>query len=116
MGSLVLTRNAGAPFLSFALERGKYVLGRSTRCDFVVRDLSVSRQHAELSVDSKGIRVRDLDSRNGTWVNEERVASGQLGAGQQVRFGSVSFILAAEDSDDPIVDSAIQTAKIHAPP
>ncbi|MDF1566351.1 MAG: FHA domain-containing protein, partial [Deltaproteobacteria bacterium] len=61
------------------------VLGRSSRCEIPLRDLSVSRRHAELRWEAgRGYRVRDLGSRNGCAVDNERidgwvdVASGQV--------------------------------------
>src|SRR5262249_27693718 len=44
-------------------------------------------------IDGLEVTVRDLDSRNGTYVNDERVKSCKLAAGFQVRFGNVSFVV-----------------------
>jgi phosphoserine phosphatase RsbU/P len=49
------------------------VVGRALDCDLVLSDAFLSRQHARLVRDGGGWRVEDLDSRNGTHVNGERV-------------------------------------------
>jgi hypothetical protein len=55
----------------------------------------ISRQHAVLEVCAEGIRVRDLASRNGTFVDGERVPGGQavlVTGDAQIRFGPVSVV------------------------
>ena len=46
------------------------VVGRSYPSDAVVEDRSLSRQHARFSADEGGVTIEDLESTNGTWVNE----------------------------------------------
>jgi DNA-binding CsgD family transcriptional regulator len=76
-----------------------YHVGRSSRCAFVVNDLSVSRCHAELTVSDRGLRVKDLKSRNGTFVDGKRIDATEVQAGQSLRFGSVRFHLLGEEVD-----------------
>ena len=49
------------------------VVGRDPQCDLFFADKKLSRRHARFVRDSDGIRLVDLGSRNGCWVNEERV-------------------------------------------
>ena len=64
------------------------VLGRdSTQCQFVVRDISVSRCHCKLTVTGDQAQVEDLGSTNGTIVNGERVETAVLSAGDVVEIG-----------------------------
>lgn len=61
--------NAGA---EIGMDKGRsYVLGKDPNtCDIVFHDMSVSRNHARLSVNADGImEIEDLDSKNGTVVN-----------------------------------------------
>lgn len=46
-------------------------LGRSSSCDVMLDDPSVSRQHVEMSWTAYGAQVRDLGSANGTWLNDQ---------------------------------------------
>jgi pSer/pThr/pTyr-binding forkhead associated (FHA) protein len=58
----------------------------------VVDDLEVSRRHAVLRSSSQGVTVEDLGSRNGTFVNGERIDRVTLlAAGDVVKFGTTSF-------------------------
>src|SRR3954463_12795889 len=77
------------------LSDGIFVVGRSRTCDLILPDSSVSRSHAELSVQGGLVRVNDLNSRNGTYVNENRVQSCDLPVGCELRFGNVSFVVEA---------------------
>src|SRR5438309_2241823 len=48
-------------------------IGRSDQCDIAVKDSSMSGKHAEISKVSGEIRVKDMGSANGIWLNGERV-------------------------------------------
>lgn len=64
------------------------VLGRdSAQCQFVVRDISVSRRHCRLSVIGDKAHVEDLGSTNGTLVNGGRVQAAVLSRGDIVQIG-----------------------------
>lgn len=75
--------------LSWALPIGSHQVGRvlgAIRID----DPTVSKLHAEVIVRESGVAVRDLDSRNGTWRNDELVSNlASVEAGDVVCFGDV---------------------------
>ena len=74
------------------LSNPQYVVGRDNDADFVVSRSSVSRQHARVYVDDHGEWwVEDLNSTNGTFVNETRIRSHQLVDADQVRFGDAIY-------------------------
>lgn len=52
------------------------VIGRARDCDMQIRKSYISRHHCGIAFDAKtkSVRVRDLGSRNGTFVNDQRVA------------------------------------------
>jgi len=56
----------------------RYTLGRAESCDFVLQDPNklVSRYHAEIRVDNGNAHIRDLGSKNGTFVSGERISQG----------------------------------------
>jgi pSer/pThr/pTyr-binding forkhead associated (FHA) protein len=85
-----------APFLDLILPVGTCVVGRSSQCDFVVKDSSVSRRHARFDADGSGGVVTDLGSLNGTFVDELQVKTSRVILGQTVRFGRVSFLVVSE--------------------
>jgi pSer/pThr/pTyr-binding forkhead associated (FHA) protein len=75
----------------------RYRVGRSSTCSFVINDLSVSRFHAEVIVTEEKVRVKDLRSRNGTFVDGVRVEEVEVEPGQSVRFGAAHFHLIGEN-------------------
>ncbi len=65
-------------------------VGRSLDCDLQIVHETVSRQHAELFGKAGRIHVRDLDSRNGTFIDGKRISESPLPRGAVVRFGKVN--------------------------
>lgn len=63
------------------------VVGSSSRCDVVIEDRAVSAVHCRLERHMGTLRVRDLGSRNGTWVGGCAVLQTELAAGVTVRIG-----------------------------
>lgn len=72
------------------------VVGRDLGCDVPILDQGVSRRHAEIRADMKGISLTDLGSRNGTWINGHRVTTGWAQPNDTIAFGSVKFLLLIE--------------------
>ncbi|MCS6969787.1 MAG: FHA domain-containing protein [Planctomycetota bacterium] len=72
-----------------------YVFGREEGVDIVVPDALVSRRHAELRwVEGSGWVLSDLNSRNGTFVNGQRLsAPTALADGAQIQIGGQVFRL-----------------------
>lgn len=67
------------------------VAGREAACDLRLDDDTISRQHAELRADAKGIALRDLGSSNGVRVNGVRVTQTRLAEHDLVSFGQLAF-------------------------
>lgn len=81
--------------------RSETTIGRTPDCDIVLPDRSVSRAHACIVMTPGGAVIRDLNSRNGTWVNGLRVGTDRrLRVGDRVRLGSVT--LAVTDIRDGV--------------
>ncbi len=75
-----------------------YQVGRAIACDLSVQDPTVSRQHAELELTEAGVRVRDLGSTNGTYLNGQRVSDAIALAGSRLSFGKVDFEVREENA------------------
>jgi len=70
--------------------------------DIVLSDPEVSRRHAIFHQSESGIGIADLDSRNGTFVNEQRIKGvTSLAAGDLVRFGNTVWRLGETPPHDP---------------
>jgi hypothetical protein len=70
------------------LAAGRIVLGRSSGCQLVLSDDTVSRRHAELRLVDGHWHLRDLGSSNGTWVNGRRVVEAEVVPGDEVQLGA----------------------------
>jgi len=76
----------------FTFSPGEYLIGRRTDCDLPLsEDRNVSRSHARLEVREESVWLRDLNSRNGTRVNEELITERELQTGDVVRVGRSRF-------------------------
>mgnify|MGYP002623058951 CR=1 FL=1 len=72
-------------------------VGRTEAADFAVTgDAMISSRHFELSCVADACTIRDLNSRNGTFVNGERVEFAVLQEGDIVRAGQSSFVVHLE--------------------
>jgi hypothetical protein len=65
-------------------------IGRSDHCDISVKDSSMSGRHVEVSKINGEIKVRDLGSANGVFLNGERVDEAELFDGDVLRLGQTS--------------------------
>lgn len=76
------------------LTGGRITIGRNPDCTVPIIDERSSRQHCVLQPDGKGgWVVRDLGSRNGTKVNENRVSESPLKPGDVLKVGSHEFLI-----------------------
>jgi pSer/pThr/pTyr-binding forkhead associated (FHA) protein len=66
-------------------------VGRASRADFIVDAALVSRLHCRLTATEERIDVEDLQSTNGTFVNDARVERAVLVSGDRLRVGRVAF-------------------------
>ena len=74
----------------FSVEGG--TIGRSADNDIVLPDKSVSRRHAAITRSSDGgFYLRDLQSQNGTYVDDHRVVEYLLSDGNKIEFGDLRF-------------------------
>jgi pSer/pThr/pTyr-binding forkhead associated (FHA) protein len=61
------------------------------RADFILEAALVSRLHCRLEAGADHLEVVDLDSTNGTYVNDKRVARARLASGDRLRIGRVEL-------------------------
>ena len=93
---------------SIAVKRSKFLIGRADECDIRPLSEEVSRRHCAIIVGPESVFVEDLGSRNGTFVNGERIAERtQVTDGDAVRVGSLELRVscarqAAAGSDDDV--------------
>jgi hypothetical protein len=76
------------------LTPGRNRLGREGENDILLPHPSVSRRHCEVWLTDDAVLVRDLGSRNGTFVQGDRVEEAQIFTGQTLRVGDVEMLVA----------------------
>ena len=83
---------------SVALGARPLVVGAHASCDLVLSDPQVSRRHAELSIVTEGIRIKDLGSTNGTWWQGSKIGEVVVSPGSTVKFGETPVKISANDA------------------
>lgn len=85
---------------------GSMVIGRQADCDIAIPSDEISRRHARLEVTPTGVRVEDMGSSNGTYVNDKRVDNAMLKVGDELRLDTLRFQVTAPGMDVPAAESA----------
>lgn len=84
-------RRLGPGVQIFPLRGETMQIGRAAGNDLVIDAVDVSREHAELRRLGATWKLRDLGSRNGSWVNGRQVTDAVLQPGDELRFGNTRF-------------------------
>jgi pSer/pThr/pTyr-binding forkhead associated (FHA) protein len=94
VASLLILRDE-AVHRCIELSQPELTIGRGPQNDIVLEDpeMLVSRFHAAVRREDAGYVLIDLNSQNGTWVADERVARVQLEVGVPVAIGPYQLIL-----------------------
>lgn len=79
-------------------DNGQVVLGRGEEVDIQLMDEGLSRVHCLMERNGDEVTIRDARSRNGTWVNGERVEAERLETGDRLRFGKTEFELRIDNA------------------
>jgi pSer/pThr/pTyr-binding forkhead associated (FHA) protein len=80
--------------LTYVLAEGDTLIGRGADCDIFLGDVTVSRHHAQVTVDGDNLRLVDLGSTNGTYVNGAWADAYVLSAGDEVIIGKFHLVVA----------------------
>jgi len=83
-----------------AIPPGEVAIGRDSGNQLSISDPSLSRRHCVLKQDENVYRIRDLDSRNGTFVNGVAVKDSRVQHGDQISVGDSVFILLLFEEDE----------------
>ena len=75
------------------------VIGRGNQCDIVIPGTHLSRRHVEISVEGNHLRIKDLGSANGTFLNEVQVDNATANNGDRLRLDVYSFRIVAPETD-----------------
>jgi pSer/pThr/pTyr-binding forkhead associated (FHA) protein len=77
----------------FKLAASEVIIGRGGDAALQLQDISVSRRHARITHVHGGVQLEDLDSQNGTLLNDQRVREPRLlAAGDTIAIGVVALV------------------------
>ncbi|WP_232667127.1 FHA domain-containing protein [Pseudonocardia sp. TRM90224] len=104
--------SAGVGRVSLAGDR--ITIGRSSRNDVIIDDPQISRLHAVMERLGGAWCIRDISSRNGTFVNGGRIVQqATLRPGDEIRVGRTRLMLRGEG---PVSDTDVEVTVAHRPP
>jgi pSer/pThr/pTyr-binding forkhead associated (FHA) protein len=109
---LVMFRGEGER-RSFSLPRDLTVMGRREDCDLRIPLGEVSRKHCRLIADGETLKIEDLGSSNGTFLNGQRIQETQVNPGDVIQIGPVLFVV---QIDGVPADEDIQAPTMAAAP
>lgn len=88
--------------------KGRILLGRSESCDLNVNSDSISAVHAVMEIFENRAVIYDMNSTNGTYVNDDKIIVKEIHVGDFFRLADVEFefqIYSPEDSLPPVLDT-----------
>jgi pSer/pThr/pTyr-binding forkhead associated (FHA) protein len=85
----------------FTIEDLPVVIGRETNATLCIADASVSRRHSRIDKEEDEFVILDLDSLNGTFINDVPVKRRKLQHGDRVRIGDSQFLFLMHESARP---------------
>ena len=84
------------------------IIGRDSTASLCIPDRSVSRRHSQVERDGDQVFLTDLDSLNGTFVNDVPIKRRNLEHGDRVRFGDSQFLFLRHEGDVPSESSEVE--------
>ncbi len=100
--TMTVGSRAGVSFLLDPIQQNR--IGRDSDCVIRLNDPLCSRVHAIIALENGAWHIRDAGSRNGTFVNDQKIDDAVLADGNNVRIGSIEFEFHTSELP-PTVDS-----------
>ena len=77
----------------------RFLIGRAEQCNLRPKSDAISRNHCAILVKEQGVLIRDLNSRNGTYINGEKISEDvELGTGDHLQLGKLEFEIVIKES------------------
>jgi Nif-specific regulatory protein len=92
---------------TFALDEDETSIGRESASQICLSDPSVSRRHCVVKLEGELFKINDLESLNGTFVNDVPVKERFLEHGDRVRIGDHTFSFLLLEGDVPSASSTV---------
>ncbi|MGE0707006.1 MAG: protein kinase [Planctomycetota bacterium] len=81
------------------------ILGRSSQTDVQIYDERISRRHCAIRLDAERVRIKDLGSGNGTFVNGAQIRETELASGDKLRLGQTDIDIQLQ-KEGPLPETA----------
>lgn len=94
---------------SYELKVEKTTIGRVEDNTFQIAEPSVSSHHCEVLLQGNEVKIKDLNSTNGTFINGQQITEGVLKPGQTLKLGKVEIRLESETASAPMKKPIDQT-------
>ncbi len=108
--NLVLFKKDGSQ-KAFSVASDNTIIGRRHDCDLCIPLMVVSKRHCQLNQNKEAVKIRDLDSRNGTFLNGKRINETTVKPGDYIRIGPLTFLLQIDGEPEKIVPPKPKQAK-----
>ncbi|MER5224467.1 FHA domain-containing protein [Streptomyces flaveus] len=106
MPSVIVGQTGPFTGQSVVLSAAPLTFGRKSDNDVVIVSVSASRLHAEIVEEDAGFVLYDR-SRNGTFVNDQRVTRHVLRANDRIRIGEETFLFESQDAVETVMDLSL---------
>ncbi len=90
---LLITKGQNSGFRQAITAPQRILIGRDATCDLTITDPLLSRQHCLVEITQNAVKIIDLKSRNGTFVNGRRIVEMVLSAQDEVKVGRHTFLV-----------------------
>ena len=97
----------------FPIETLPLVIGRETAATLCIADASVSRRHSQIERENEDLVILDLESLNGTFINDVPIKRRTLQHGDRVRIGDSQFLFLLHDGEVIPKSSEVQFDESH---
>jgi transcriptional regulator with GAF, ATPase, and Fis domain len=97
----------------FTLNEEELVIGRETAADLCIADASVSRRHSKIEKKDTGFVITDLESLNGTFINDVPIKTRLLEHGDRVRIGDSQFLFFMHEGEATAKSSEVKLDEAH---
>jgi Nif-specific regulatory protein len=99
---------------TFALAENETSIGRESANWLCISDPSVSRRHSVIKREGEQFKINDLESLNGTFVNDVPVKERSLEHGDRIRIGDYLFLFLLEEGEAaPLSNSVLLDEGVH---
>lgn len=83
---------------TFPIDKDVITIGRKLENDLVIKDLLISRKHAEIRLEDGKYHIYDLNSTGGTFLNQKKISQSILYSGDIIFLANVPMMFIEDDA------------------